>query len=164
VAVSGPQISDEARGRVGHVTSLRSFEPVSLRHVREYLAATGEWNPLHHDEEAARRSRHGQIVAPVFLFQTVCREIIPESELMADGQHASLGVEGVSGSAVFAGQEVELGVAVHVGDVISMEEKLIGIEEKVGRSGPLAIVTTEETYTNQAGSMIARTVTTRIFR
>ena len=164
MAGTGPQIADEARSRIGQVTSRRSFEAVSLRHIKEYIAATGDWNELHHDEVAARRSRHGEIVAPVLLFQTVCREIIPEWELMPDGQHASLGVEGVTGAAVFAGQEVELGLPVHVGDVITMQEKLLGIEEKEGRSGHLAIVTTEETYTNQSGGLIATTVTTRIFR
>jgi len=143
---------------------LMDFEPVSLRHIKEYAAATGDWNQLHVDERAAATGPHGRIVAPALMFQTVCREIIPEAQLMPDGQHANLGVEGVSGRAVFAGQEIELFEPVHVGDVITMQERLMGIEEKQGRSGALAIVTTEETYTNQDGGPIARTLTTRIFR
>jgi acyl dehydratase len=157
-------VSEEARARVGQVTSRLSFEPVSLRHVKEYLSATGDWNALHFDEDVARESRHGRIIAPALLFQAVCRDIIAEHDLMPDGQHAALGVEGVTGTALFAGQEIELGEPLHLGDVLTMEERLLGIEDKQGRSGPLAIVTTEETYLKQTGALVARTVTTRIFR
>ncbi len=32
--------------------------------VRKFAAAIGDTNPLYHDEEAARRSRHGRLIAP----------------------------------------------------------------------------------------------------
>jgi len=161
---SGPHVSEEARNRIGHEIGVQTFEPVSMRHIKEYMAGTGDWNPLHWDEEVAAVSRHGRVVAPALMFQTVCREIVPESTLLPDGQHASLGVEGVTGRTVLAGQEIELGEPVHVGDVLTLRERLLSIEEKQGRSGPLVIVTTEERYTSEPDVFVARTVTTRIFR
>jgi acyl dehydratase len=161
---NGPHVSDVARSRIGHEIRVQSFEPVSMRHIKEYLAGTGDWNPLHWDEEVARASRHGQVVAPALMFQAVCRDIVPEPTLLSDGQHADLGVEGVTGRTVLAGQEIELGEPVHVGDVLTLRERLLGIEEKQGRSGPLVIVTTEETYTSEPDVFVARTVTTRMFR
>jgi acyl dehydratase len=160
----GPQVSDAARARIGQETLRKTFEPVSLRHIKEYMAGTGEWNELHWNDAAAAASRHGTIVAPALMFQAVCREVVPESTLFADGQHPNLGVEGVTGRTVLAGQEIELGEPVRVGDVITLRERLLAIEEKQGRSGPLVIVMTEETYTNQRQALIARTATTRIFR
>ncbi len=161
---TGPHVSDAARARIGQETLRKTFEPVSLRHIKEYLAGTGDWNELHWDDGAAAASRHQTIIAPALMFQAVCREVVPESTLLGDGQHPNLGVEGVTGRTVLAGQEIELGEPVHVGDVITLRERLLSIDEKQGRSGPLVVVTTEETYTNQRDAVIARTVTTRIFR
>jgi acyl dehydratase len=164
VTESGPHVSDAAKNLVGQETHVQTFEPVTLRHIKEYMAGTGDWNPLHWDDEAAAASRHGRVVAPALMFQAVCREIVPESTLLPDGQHRDLGVEGIAGRTVLAGQEIELGKPLHVGDVVTLRERLLGIEEKEGRSGPLVIVTTEETYTSEPDVFVARTVTTRIFR
>jgi acyl dehydratase len=149
---------------IGHEIRVHTFEPVSMRHIKEYMAGSGDWNPLHWDEEAGAVSRHGQVVAPALMFQAVCRDIVPETTLLSDGQHSNLGIEGVTGRSVLAGQEIELGVPVHIGDVLTLRERLLGIDEKQGRSGPLVIVTTEETYTREPEVFVARTVTTRIFR
>ena len=119
---SGPHVSVAARNRIGQEIRVQTFEPVSLRHIKEYMAGTGDWNPLHRDDEAAAASRHGRLVAPVLMFQAVCREIVPEPTLLSDGQHSNLGVEGVTGRTVLAGQEIELGEPVHVGDVITLRE------------------------------------------
>ena len=108
-------VTEAARRKIGCETSVKTFEPVSLRHIKEYLAGTGDWNPLHWDETAAEQSRHGGLIAPALFFQAVCRELVPESTLLEDGQHPNLGVDGVTGRTVLAGQEVELGVPVRVG-------------------------------------------------
>jgi acyl dehydratase len=159
-----PQVLPTAWAKVGRQTSEQTFDPVSLRTIREYLAGTGDWNPLHVDEAVAAASRHGRIIAPALFFQAVCRDLVPEWELLEDGQHTTLGVEGVTGRTVLAGQDIELFDPVYVGDVLTLREKLLSIEEKQGRSGALVLVVTEETYTTSDGRLVARTTTTRIFR
>jgi acyl dehydratase len=163
-SVSGPTVFPMAREKIGRQTSEQTFDPVSLRTIKEYLAGTGDWNPLHVNQTVAAASRHGRIIAPALFFQAVCRDLVPESDLLPDGQHRTLGVEGVTGQTVLAGQEIELFDPVYVGDVLTLREKLLSIEEKQGRSGPLVIVVTEETYTKSDASLVARTTTTRIFR
>src|SRR5438270_7297950 len=46
----------------------KSYEPVTYaagrEKIREYAAAVGETNPLHHDLEAARAAGYADVVAP----------------------------------------------------------------------------------------------------
>ena len=56
---------------------------------------------------------------------------------------------------LYAGEEWEYGVALHVGDTITAETRLASLEEKTGGSGPFVLATTETTYTNQANEMVA---------
>jgi acyl dehydratase len=160
----GPQVLPAARDLIGRVTFQKTFDPVSPRMIKEYVAGTGDWKPMHVDEAGAAAGRHGRIVAPALFFQAVCRDVVPESQLLEDGQHRTLGVEGVTGRSVLAGQDIELFEPVHVGDVLTLRETLVSITEKEGRSGPLVIVVTDETYSKTGGRPVARSTTTRIFR
>jgi N-terminal half of MaoC dehydratase len=157
---AGPSVTEEARALVGAVTRVSTSEPVSLRQVREYVAAIGgrpeDWgDPV---------DPHAPIVTPVLLFHAACRPVVAEADLLADGQYAFLGVPGVSGRTMAGGHGYELLAPVRVGDVLTARERLISIEEKSGRSGPLVVTTTETEYTNQDQVQVARYRQTVIFR
>ena len=60
------------------------------------------------------------------------------------------------GSAVNAGDEYEFLAPVHVGDVITIERHLLGVDEKEGKQGKMFLTRAEATYVNQHGTLVAR--------
>jgi acyl dehydratase len=68
------------------------------------------------------------------------------------GRRVNLNVKRV----MFGGEEWEFLQPVYTGDTITAETRLKSLEEKDGSSGPFVLQTTETTYTNQAGEVVAR--------
>ena len=157
---SGPVVSEAARRRIGTVTWTYRSEPVSLRQIREYVAATGGRPEAIGDPEAD----DAPVAAPPLFFHAACRPVLAEADLQPDGQYPFLGVEGVSGRTMAGGQRYEMVHPVYVGDILTVTERLTDIVEKQGRSGPLVFVTTESTYRNQDDVLVARFAQTVIFR
>lgn len=158
--VAGPEVSEEAMARVGTVTATWTSEPVSLRQIREYVAATGGRPEQWGDPD----DPHAAVVAPPLFFHAACRPVIAEADLEPDGQYPFLGVEGVSGQTMAGGHDYEIVAAVRVGDVLTVRERLLSINRKRGRSGPLVFTETESVYLNQHGQTVARYRQRIIFR
>ena len=158
-----PYVSEEAWRNLGR-EQVSVSDPVSPRQIKEYLAGTGDWHPLHRDPEYAEGTAYGGIVAPPLFFLAACREVVPEDRLGEDGQYRDFGVPGVHGRSLAAGQEYELFAPVRVGDVITTREKVADIQEKNGRSGKLVLVTLETEFENQRGERLASARQTYIFR
>jgi hydroxyacyl-ACP dehydratase HTD2-like protein with hotdog domain len=154
-----PSVSQAARQAIGTVTWRHVSEPLSLRQLREYLAGTG-------DDLAEWAEQGGGAARPVppLFFHAACRPIVAESDLREDGQYAFLGVAGVEGVTISGDMRFEILAPVYLGDVLTVEERLVSIEEKRGRSGPLVITTTLADYRNQTGVLVARYRQTIIFR
>jgi hydroxyacyl-ACP dehydratase HTD2-like protein with hotdog domain len=154
-----PSASQAARQAIGTVTWRHVSEPLSLRQLREYLAGTGddlaEW---------ADQSVAGSRPVPPLFFHAACRPVVAESDLREDGQYAFLAVPGVEGATMSGGMRFEILAPVYLGDVLTVEERLVSIEEKRGRSGPLVITTTLADYRNQSRVLVARYRQTIIFR
>jgi hydroxyacyl-ACP dehydratase HTD2-like protein with hotdog domain len=160
VARSGPVVTAQAREQIGTITRRYVSEPLSLRHVREYVAGTGGDPTAWSERDDTGEYRQ---VPPLF-FHAACRPVVAETQLLPDGQYTFLGVEGVSGETLAGGNKYELIAPVRIGDVLTATEVLVDIVERVGRSGPLAITTTETEYTNQHGELVSRYRQTIVFR
>ncbi len=158
-----PYVSEEAWDQLGR-EGVRVSDPVSLRHIKEYLAGADDWNPLYFDEAFARRTQYEGIVAPPLFFLVASRRVVPISRLLEDGQYDDLMLPGLHGVSVLAGWDIELGVPIRPGDVITVREKVASIEEKQGRKGKLIVVKKESQHTNQRGEFVARDIQTIIFR
>jgi acyl dehydratase len=160
--MDGPVISDEAKAMVGQIIREFVSDPISLHHIREYLVGSGastEHLPAGDDEVGI-----SELIAPPLFFFSACRRVVPESDLLEDGQHASLGVPGITGLSVMAGTTAEIIAPVRVGDVLHAEERLADLTEKSGRSGPLVFSETNTTYRNQRGVHVASYSMTVVFR
>lgn len=151
-------VSDDARARVGTVLERRTGDPVSIRHLREYLIGTDDRESFYDLDS------NGPIVTPPLFFFAAMREVVYESELYEDGQHKTTGVDGIEGRTLEGGTAYKLHNPLHVGDVLTVEKRLTSIEEKSGRSGPMAIVVTDSAFTNQRGELVAELTHTIIFR
>jgi N-terminal half of MaoC dehydratase len=60
------------------------------------------------------------------------------------------------GSAVNAGDEFEFLAPVHLGDVITIERRVLGVDEKEGKQGKMFLTRAEATYVNQHGTLVGR--------
>jgi hydroxyacyl-ACP dehydratase HTD2-like protein with hotdog domain len=147
----GPSVTDEARALVGTVTRQGVSDPVSVRQVREYIAGTGgdpaTFSPVDGNGEP--------VPVPPLFFHAACRQVVSEQDLLADGQYSFLGVTGVSGVSLAAGNTYEMLAPVFVGDVLTWAEELESIAEREGRKGPLVFTTTLTRYANQEGVEVA---------
>jgi hypothetical protein len=156
---SGPVVTDAARARIGTVVTTYRSDPISIRHIREYVAATGG-SP----EKIGGDDTGEPVCAPPLFFHAACRPVVAEADLRPDGQYPFLGVPGVWGRTMAGGNSYEIFGQVRVGDVLTVTERLQDIVEKQGKTGPLVFVTTEASYHNQDGVLIARHQHTVIFR
>jgi acyl dehydratase len=159
-----PWVEPSAFDKVGREIRRYVCDPVSMRSIREYCAGTDDWHPLYWDEGSQEAHAQGGVVAPPLFFLAVARRVVARDQLLEDGQHRDLGVEGVHGRSVQATQEVEIRAPVRPGDVLTVRDVLEAIEEKTGRRGKLVIVTVSSEYTNQ-DAVVAAVVTAQwIFR
>ena len=150
-------ITEEAKAFIGKETTLPLGE-VTLRDIQRYAVAVGDMNPLYFDEERARESAYGGIIAPPnFLTAVIHWGSGPaESELGPDGlppqDELRLPLRGVT-RAMGAGQEIECRLPVRPGDRFTRVSKIVDMVEQTGRSGRFVLVTTEQRYMNQRGEV-----------
>jgi acyl dehydratase len=155
--MSSSLIPDETLARVGQLL----VQPVSVvidqRESQRYALAVGDENPVYFDEDAARAAGHRTIIAPPTF---VTHAIVPpraNDQLRLDGLWKDRGgvrldVERM----MFGGEEWDLLEPVCVGDTITAETRLAGVDQKEGSKGPFVRVVRETTFTNQDGTVVAR--------
>nr|MDT0665869.1 MaoC family dehydratase N-terminal domain-containing protein [Micromonospora sp. DSM 115978] len=130
-------------------------DPCSSSDIRRWVMAMDYPNPLHWDEEFARNSRFGGLVAPQSIAvgldyghgaAPACVGYIPGSHL------------------IFGGEEWWFyGARVHVGDKLYQERRFH--DYKVAETkfaGPTMFSRGDTTHTNQHGSLVARERSTAI--
>ncbi|MEW6297158.1 MAG: MaoC family dehydratase N-terminal domain-containing protein [Thermodesulfobacteriota bacterium] len=149
-------ITDEIRSWIGRETQPWTVE-VTQRDVKRFAVATDDLNPLYFDEEYARKSRYGGLIAPPLFYMAPLTDPVPESELRPDG----LPYEGKFPipptplpRLVDGGTEIEFFAPIRVGDTLTGRSKILDIYQKDGRTGPLIFVVRETTYTNQKGEVV----------
>jgi 3-methylfumaryl-CoA hydratase len=158
----GPTVAPGVEELVGTVTREFTSDPVSLRHIREYLVGIGASTahlPRGDDTEGI-----AAVVAPPLFFLSACRPVVGEDELLEDGQHGWVGVPGIEGRSAVAGTRARFLGEVRVGDVLRATQRLVAVNRREGRSGPLVFVEVETEYQNQRGALVARHSNIFVFR
>ena len=150
-------IPPEARALLGQ----RLGEPVSAtlhaEDAERFAHAAGDENPIYFDAAAARAAGYRTRVVPPGLLVWALEPPRPLDALREDGLWRATGTPVPLGvkRVLYGGEEWEYRAAVHAGDTITAETRLASLEEKMGSSGPFVLMTTETTYTNQAGEIVA---------
>ena len=131
--------------------------------IRRFADAVDDSNPLYWDEEYALESRHGSIIAPPgFIsapwFAGRLRKWGRRDERAPSpiGAAMSALVKTGFGRVLDGGMEYEFYRHVKAGDTITSSSSLADATVREGRSGRMAILILETTYTNQHGEMVAR--------
>ena len=152
---SSSLITEEARAMIGKETQPVTRE-VYEKDIRRFCFAVGDLNPRYLDEECAKKTKFGGIVAPPMFFDIPTIQEFPQDQLKEDGMALS-GLRPplrVSRS-MAGGNEVEFFRPMRPGDKITRVSKIADIYEKQGRGGPLVFTVYEHRYTNQDGDLVA---------
>jgi acyl dehydratase len=155
--MSDELVGPAARALIGQVTAEPVSAVVTAREAQRYAQATDDLNPVYFDEEAAVAAGHRGLIAPPTFLDHVIVQGRPVADLRTDGMFRNPETRGLGLKRVmFGGQEWEWTAPVHVGDTVTATQRLATIEEKVGASGPFAVITWETTFTDQRGQVLAR--------
>jgi len=138
--------------------------------IKKLADAIGDTNPLYWDEEYAKKSRYGSIIAPpcffgwpvkwagsvTFFYMPQFAELYQEwMDIMTKaGYPRRLG----------GGNEFEFFQPVRAGDILTSTLKIADITEREGKSGKLIFTTFEVPYVNQNGEMVTKLRNTMICR
>jgi acyl dehydratase len=126
---------DLDRSSVGMEFDRTVLDPVSEEEIREYASFTGE--PVNTDDS-------DKVVAPPsFVLRMRGKRFMPRN--LPD-----LGRSGFD-----AGKDMQLGVPVRPGDVLTSVSTVHDLYEKTGRSGRMAFIVLRSTITNQKGEQVA---------
>lgn len=113
--------------------------------ILEFSISTGEVNPLYTDEEKAKASKYGGLIAP----PTFCNIFI--TNIHRPDIKLEFGDAGL-----LASQTIENIAPVRPGDTLSATIKLKEVYAKGGRSGKMVFAVWETRFTNQEGKTVTR--------
>ncbi len=145
-------------------------EPPHIRDVekgaiRRYAEAIGNNNPLYLDEEYARTTRYGGIIAPPGFWGWSMKPAASSTglpQLVADLQAAL--TEAGFPRILDGGISYEFHIPVRPGDRLTVSPCVKSISQKEGKSGAMMICDLETTYINQNGHLVAKAYQTFIAR
>jgi len=113
--------------------------------IRRLAEAIGDPNPLWQDEEEARKSRYGGIVAPPALYIAYWMDPIAQEKISMPFHGRGLDAQG----------HWKFYKPVRPGDVITVTSKVVEVYEKQGKTaGRMIFPVFETTLTNQHGEVV----------
>jgi len=121
--------------------------------IRRYADAVGDDNPLYSDEEHARKSRYGGIIAPPGFFGHPVGSVPTLESVM--GLMAAVVNAGFY-RILDGGMAFEFLGPVRPGDILIASPKVADIAEKEGKRGKMIICSFETTYINQNNDLVAK--------
>lgn len=125
--------------------------------IKEYALATGDLNPFYTNEEEAKKSKYGGIVAMPQFAVVYARELLGKALLDPE---LALNLPML----VHGEQEFEYYQVVKPGDVITTVGKVANIYQKQGRAGSLDFVVLESESKNQNGELVSKGKWTFVIR
>jgi acyl dehydratase len=148
----------KARSMIGIERPTRAWNEVATKDaIWHFATGFGDLNPLWVDEDYARQTRYGCIIAPpTFPYSCSSGPLWIRST-----KSRGTGLPGMGG--VWAGDTWEFFQPVRINDTIKGFNKLLDIVEKESRfSGIMWERLEETTYRNQRGEIVAKCVTSRM--
>ncbi len=158
-------LPEEVTKFIGQPTGEATYE-VEKGAITRFAEAVGDPNPIYWDEEYAKKSKYGSIIAPPGFFGWPVRR--PRS---ADAPDVIAGARGGPNLAAAGyprvldgGTEYDFVKPIRAGDTLTAASMIKDIVEREGRTGKMAFLIRETTYTNQDGEVVARARGTSIHR
>jgi acyl dehydratase len=137
---------------------------VTKRDIKRFAQAIGETNPIYFDENFAKRTEYGAILAPPLFCQIFTFEDVPATRLPSDGSPIEIDVPIPAQRTVGGASSYEIFQRVKVGDQITAKSTLKDVFTKEGKSGRLYFVIVETEFSNQRKEPVAKETATYIKR
>jgi acyl dehydratase len=157
-------VTDEVKAQIGREGPPSTWpEGLERSTLRRYVNATEDHNPLYRDEEFAKNSRYGGLIAPPFWLashplatgQRVTEVLhMDPADGPLPGSTPRVRIEGLA-RGVNGGSEIEWFRPVYLGDILTYKSRIADFEERMGRNGPLVISYTETEFRNQRNELVA---------
>ena len=150
MAPDTPFLTDDMKRQTIGLETIPVSMEVEKGHIARFAEAIEDANPLYIDEAAARRNRHGGIIAPPTFLRSMRRERL---DMPFDSPFKRF---------LDGGSQWEYFEPVRVGDLITSVNRVTDISERQGRLGTMIFLTTVTTYTNQLDQVVATQTGTMI--
>ncbi len=155
-------LSEKDRSLIGRESApIYAPDEVCKPMIRHWVEAVEDANPLYTDEEYARGSKYGGIIAPPQMMMVWCMPRmwpwpefpwVPMAELELPGDYDTF---------VATDMIREFYLPVRPGDILSYTMKLDSVsEEKKTRIGKGHFITTTQIYRNQRGEVVGKEIRT----
>ncbi len=138
-------ITEELRNKIGIESEPKTYE-IEKGMIRRFVLAIDDPNPLWQDEECARKSRYGGIVAPPTFILTIGFEQIQQQILTTIP----------SGTILHGDTMLECYQVIRPGDVVTATTKITNIRQRQGEKGKTAFISFEIIYINQRQELVAK--------
>ena len=142
-------ITQEMRDAIGIESAPVTYE-IEKSTIIKFAQAIEDSNPLFNDDEEARKTRYGGIIAP----PTFSRSLLPGPlPVKITGPYTEL----LDGGSTWEYFEV-----IRPGDKITVSTRILKMFERDGRLGHVLFTETATTYTNQFNKLVATQKNTTI--
>ncbi len=144
-------LTAEIKAMVGQETDLPILEEVDKASIIRYAHAISDLNPLYLDEEYAKKTEFGGVIAPpTYIFDVVSAA----TEIGDDGRDLTrIALPGFR--VARSGNEYQFFESTRPGDVISRKRKIIDVFERDSKKvGKIIFIIYDTAYTNQEGKLL----------
>ena len=150
-------VPEATRAMIGSTIGQPLTATITVKEAQRFALAADDRNPLYFDEDGAKAAGYRTTLVPPIFLAWALTPPRPLEDVRADGLYfggarIALNVKRV----MFGGEEWDFVQPVYAGDTITSTTALKALDEKEGSSGPFVLQTTETTYTNQLGEVVAR--------
>jgi len=143
--IDKPLITEELMAKIGMEGEPREYE-VERGMIKRFAQAIDDQNPLWQDEEYARKSKYGNIIAPpTFIAATGFEQFMEETLALA------------SFTTLLHGKtELECYQPIRLKEIITITTKITDIRQRQGKAGKVVFITFATTYKNQKQEPVAK--------
>ena len=136
---------DGMRAKIGEEGKPGVYE-IEQGMIQRFVQAIDDPNPLWQDEEHAKKSQYGGIIAPPTLIPIIGFEQIQQqvSQLIPNG------------TILHGATDLECYQPIRPGELVTVTTKIANVRQRQGKMGKMAFITFEATYKNQRQELVAR--------
>ncbi|MDX2169136.1 MAG: MaoC family dehydratase N-terminal domain-containing protein [Deltaproteobacteria bacterium] len=150
------ELTDEMRAQIGHESPPWTAE-VTTTSVRAFARGVGYTDRVYFDIAAAKAAGYRNLPAPPTYLGTPVFIPGESDNTFSAPRAARVGVNHGLKGLLDGGTETEYFADICAGDTLTVVSKIAGLDVRTSPSlGKMLIMTSESTYTNQDGTLVAR--------